>query len=153
MQVRFHINNTSKGERFLETDAFLNTSYDVFKKAGCAYEFSVNNKVFTIERVDAVFDMFSVKQDGYTISELYCGLGDLAKNKRIIKYLECRATGGRHPKTYPLFHMQQSDYFLVVMKHLYLTEKEITEISQHFYAGLINQEIKIGNEVMKLSVA
>lgn len=115
----------------------------MFKKAGCAYEFSVNNKVFTIERVDVVFDMFSVKQDGYTISELYCGLGDLAKNKRIIKYFESRATGGRHPKTYPLFHMQQSDYFLVVMKHLYLTEKEITEISQHFYAGLINQEIKI----------
>ena len=143
MQVRFHINYSSKGERFFETYDFNNTSFDVFKKAGYAYEFSVNNKVFTIERVDAVFDMFSVKLDGYTISELYCGFGDLAKNERIIKYLESRATGGRYPKTYPLFHMQQYDYFLVVMKHLYLTEKEITEISQLFYTGLFCKELDL----------
>jgi len=143
MQVRFHINYTSRGEVFFETDDFKNTSLDVFKKRGNAYEFNMNNKVFTIEREDAVFDMFSIKQDGYTISELYCGLGDLAKNEQIIKYLENRATGGRYPKSYPLFHMQQSDYFLVVMKHLYLTEKEIIEISQLFYTGLINKELDI----------
>lgn len=55
MQVRFQINYTSKGEWFFETNDFKNTSFDVFKKAGYAYKFSVNNKVFTIERVDAVY--------------------------------------------------------------------------------------------------
>jgi hypothetical protein len=143
MKVRFQINYTSKGMQFFETEDFKKASFDVFKKIGHTYEFSLNNKVFTIERVDAVFDMFSIKQDGYTVSKIYCGLGNKVKNERIIKYLESQASGGKYPNTYPLFHMPQSDYFLVVMKHLYLTEKEIIEISQHFYAGLINQEIKI----------
>ena len=143
MQIRFQINYTPKGNQFFESEDYRNSSFDVFKKVGFAYEFSVNGKVFTIERVDAVFDMFSVKQDDYTVSEFYCGIGDHVKNERIIKYLESRATGGRYPGNSPLFHMLQADYFLVVMKHLYLTEKEITEISQLFYVGLLNKDIDL----------
>jgi hypothetical protein len=143
MKVRFQINYTSKGTHFFETEDFKKASFDVFKKIGYMYEFSLNNKVFTIERVDAVFDMFSIKHDDCIVSKIYCGLGNKVKNERIIKYLESQASGGKYPKTYPLFHMPQSDFFLVVMKHLYLTEKEITEISQLFYTGLFCKELDL----------
>ena len=87
--------------------------------------------------MDAVFDMFSIKQDDYPVSEIYCGFGDNAKNELIIKHLESLATGGRYP------NMPQADYFLVIMRHLYLTEKEVTEISQLFYARLFYQKIDL----------
>lgn len=143
MQIRFQINYNPKGNQFFETEDFKNASFDVFKKVRFTYEFNVNNKVFTIERVDAVFDMFSIKQDDYPVSEIYCGMGDNVKNERIINHLKKQATGGRYPCSSPLFHMPHTDYFLVVMKHLYLTEKEITKISQLFYAGLLYQKIDL----------
>ena len=143
MQIRFQINYHPKGNQFFETEDLRNASFDVFKKVGYAYEFNVNSKVFTIERVDAIFDMFSIKKDDYPVSEIYCGFGDNAKNELIIKHLESLATGGRYPNYSPLFHMPQADYFLVIMRHLYLTEKEVTEISQLFYAGLFYQKIDL----------
>lgn len=143
MQIRFQINYRPKGNQFFETEDFKNASFDVFKKVGFAYEFNVNNKVFTIERKDAAFDMFSIKQDIYPESEIYCGFGDNVKNERIIKHLKSLATGGRYPFSSPLFHMPQADYFLVVMKYHYLTEKEATKISQLFYSGLLYKIINL----------
>jgi hypothetical protein len=143
MQIRFQINYKPKGNQFFDTDDLKDASFDVFKKVGFAYEFNMNNKLFTIERVDAVFDMFSIKLDNYPVSEIYCGFGDNAKNERIIKHLESQATGGRYQCYSPLFHMPQADYFLVIMRHLYLTEKDVTEISQLFYAGLFYQKIDL----------
>ena len=143
MRIRFQIGYRSRSNQFFDTEDFKGVSFDMFKRIGRIYEVNVNDKVLTIEKVDAIFDMYYIKIDDFCISKIYCGFGDNVKNERIIKHLESLATGGRYPGLSPLFHMPKADYFLIVMMHLHLTEKEITDLSQKFYVGLLNHKLSI----------
>ena len=146
MEIRFQIGNypsIDREKQFFETESFSDSSFDYFKKVQFFYEISLNGTIFTIERVDAFFDMFYVKQEGSIVATFYCGMGNKEKNDNIYKYLESIHLSGRKYHLSPSFCMPRSEYFLVIMNPIVLSYEETSNIGQLFYVGLLNGNIKL----------
>jgi hypothetical protein len=143
MEIKYQINFTSSTLNTFNTDDFIEDDIKIFKIDKYGFVVEEGDNIITIERKDAIFDMFVMKYDGHKIADLFFGMGNVNKNDKIYEYLQNIAYMGTAKKAFSKFNMPRSEYFMVILYPIVLSKEQILHYAQLFYTGIFNGIINV----------